>query len=242
MAPSTCSRHSESLSSFVPFPLIKLPPELRRLIWKLTLPGPQIHKAASRPCFTGEKALATHIRSPRTPVALSICQESRAVACETLTQFPRCQCDGPRSLSYFNPKEDILHVDLRYPSNARAAIWVDFRQISVVAEPIGGNRLNRVLHMLSCRPLVSQLYITDLEAAEEMTAIVRLKRDLKPRWILRPDMLANKTNCVAITEFEVVGDKEKTDQRLVEDITSHLTEKDRGLRVDLASAKVCCTC
>lgn len=97
--------------------------------------------------------------------------------------------------------------------------------------------------MLSRRPLVSRLYFTELEVDEEMRAIARVRRDIKQMDLRSPEGLLRLTKCVSITELEVVQDKEKREEKLNE-MTSSLSEEEtnRNLHIDLASAKVCCTC
>lgn len=94
--------------------------------------------------------------------------------------------------------------------------------------------------MLLRRPLVSQIYFTDLEVDEEMKGIS------EARWLLQDissPFMSNwlrNTKCISILELEVVDDTEETVKRLSK-ITSRLSTvlKDFDFKVNLASAKVC---
>ncbi|KAH7174052.1 uncharacterized protein B0J16DRAFT_351279 [Fusarium flagelliforme] len=245
MPPVTRSRYIESLPPFEPFPFLRLPPELRRLIWKLTLPGPQIHKVVYRrrcPPKKNPKNHDYHVVSPRTPITLSICQESRAVARETLIQFPHCQCLGPVGLSYFNPKIDILFVNARGDDDTWDAPWVSFTQLSFDLEIIWEGLLKNISRTLLRRPVVSRIYFTELEVDEEMRAIAKVRRDIS-QWDLKfPEHLLGMTKCVSITELDVVHDKGMRDR--LEEMTSVLCEEGKScdLHIDIAEAKICCTC
>jgi len=90
---------------------------------------------------------------------------------------------------------------------------------------------------------VSRIYFTELEADEKITVIVKVKRHLKDKLVQNRMGLLHKTKCLSITELELEKDKEKKDKKLNE-IASFLYEggKNSNLHIDLASAKVCCTC
>jgi hypothetical protein len=147
------------------FPLSRLPPELRHIIWNFTLPERQVHKAIVRSCFDSNiRTKATHILSPPLPAALWTCRESRASARLIQTRFPRCQCDpSTTAFGYFNPKSDILYIDTANPSDDWYAPWVDFTNFCMVVlhncESTFETRINpAVSKILSCRPNVT-LYL-----------------------------------------------------------------------------------
>jgi hypothetical protein len=90
---------------------------------------------------------------------------------------------------------------------------------------------------------VSRIYFTELEVDEEMRAIARVRRDIKQMDLDSAGKLLRMTKCVSVTELEVEHDKAKKDEKLNE-IAALLYEggKNCNLHIDLASAKVCCTC
>ncbi|KAF4452358.1 hypothetical protein F53441_4810 [Fusarium austroafricanum] len=127
---------SESHSrTFGIFP--KLPPELRRLMWKWTLPDCQVHFIVFGQGKLGAKNIGVqHIKSPPLPVTLMVNQESRHVALESLDRFQQFPADyysegEERTYGYFNPKADYLHI----PNRWRNADWnfaqADFPNISI---------------------------------------------------------------------------------------------------------------
>lgn len=251
MLSSTQCRAIESPSASEPFPFLRLPAELRRLVWKFTLPGSQFHKVVMRRCgprMPDLRAFAHCVQSPETPVALRICKESRAVAQETLTQFPRCQETGFSNLSYFDQKTDILFVDPTFPGDTWDAPWVNFTKLPFNARFLDysidrypNDWLQNILKMFLRRPLVSQIYFTDLEVDEETKLISQA------RWLLQDissPFMSNRprnTKCISISDLEVADDTERTVKRL-SNITSRLSAelKDFNFKVNLASAKVCC--
>lgn len=259
---STCSYDHDK-----PIEFTRLPPEVRYMIWRFSLPGPRIHKAipkiiCSRPWYHG-----TQIISPKPPVALSICQESRHVACQVLTTFLRCQCHVCRlnpppyhcqergKIGYFNRQLDILHLDLLNPFQDRDVRWVDFTQISVPAcydENENWVYYERLSGMLESRPRISQIYLTILRIDERMKEIVERKRNLT-YYVSHGCELVKKAECVALEELELVKNKDELYEELGElkqfnerqETAETLLKKfgnDRDMTVDVAFANVCCSC
>ena len=255
MPPSTQSRAIENPPAYESFPFLRLPPELRRLVWNLTLPGPQIHKVVIRRCSLRVKNpyhrrwLAPHVQSPRRPIALKTCKESRAVAQETLTQFPQCQCTCTTHphLSYFNRKTDILFVDpksSRHRAESWDAPWVGFIQLAFNARFLNDHHVDWLegsVKMLLRRPLVWKIYFTELKVDTETGHICRARKDLEHVYSPFTNDWTRNTGCISITEVEVVDDRETRDKRLGE-ITSRLSAEleNSSFEVNLASAQACC--
>lgn len=233
--------HPQEATQTQAFPLPELPPELRRLIWSHTLPGPRIHKAVYRRCCGSSTAAETHIISPQPPIALSICKESRDVALEVFKTFALCQCPGVGQLGFFNPQTDMLHVDINSPCEEWFAPWCDFSRISVSVQNNEQDYEN-VSSMLLFQPIISHVYLTVLEIDEKMTDIVKSKRSLR-RHIKYPEILIRATKCVPIQELEVVAGEESQYEELRAMASSLLaTEKHKNLFIDVALARVCCCC
>ncbi|QPC67857.1 hypothetical protein HYE67_010088 [Fusarium culmorum] len=236
MASTANQQHPQEATQAQAFPLPKLPPELRRLIWSLTLPGPRIHKAVYRRCCGSSTAAETHTISPRPPIALSICKESRDVALEVFKTFAPCQCPGVGHLGFFNPHTDILYIDINSPCEEWFAPWCDFSRVSVAVQNNEQDYEN-LSSILLLRPIISHVYLTVLEIDEKMTGIVKSKRSLR-RHIKYPEILIRATKCVPIQELEVVAGEESQYKELRAMASSLLvTEKHRHLFIDVALAR-----
>jgi hypothetical protein len=130
------TRSQPKASPLEDFPFKKLPNELQRIIWSLTL-SCQIH-------YTSPEDTSLLIKSPPLPVALLVNRSSRDTAMEHLSCFSRdgqavYKEDSP--YGYFNPELDLLHIDskstlqsnpglasLAFP---RISIGVDFIRKSI---------------------------------------------------------------------------------------------------------------
>ncbi|RBR21885.1 uncharacterized protein FIESC28_04728 [Fusarium coffeatum] len=256
---STCSYDHDKPTEFA-----HLPPELRRMIWRSSLAGPRIHKAVPKIVCVRPMYHGTQIISPQPPVALSVCKESRDVACKVLTPFLRCQCLACRldpspfqcqehgKIGYFNRQLDILHLDPWNLFEDRDVRWVDFTQISVpdcYDENWVYERLSRILES---RPRISQIYLTILRTDERMKEKAERKRNLRHH-MSHGYELVKKAACVALEELEVVKNKDELSEALgerkqfdeCEEMAEVLLKKfgmDRDIVVDVAFAKVCCSC
>ncbi|KAL6921101.1 hypothetical protein FSST1_005127 [Fusarium sambucinum] len=222
-------------------PLFDLPPELRRLIWKHTLPGSRIHKAVYRRCCGRSTAAKTHIISPKPPKALSICKESRNVALETFKKFALCQCAGVGELGYFNPQTDILHIDIKSPCEEWFAPWSSFSRISVAAENDEDDY--EILSSILChQPIISNVYLAALEIDAKMADIVKRKRSLR-RQLEYPEILIRATKCVPIKELEVMDEEKSQYEELLAMASSmKASRKHQNVSFDVVSVKVCCCC
>ncbi|KAH7004262.1 hypothetical protein EDB82DRAFT_486421 [Fusarium venenatum] len=241
MASIATQPHLQETSQTQSLPLFDFPPELRRLIWKHTLPGPRIHKAVYRRCCGRSTAAKTHIISPKPPKALSICKESRNVALETFKNFAFCQCAGVGDLGYFNPQTDILHIDIKSPCEEWFAPWSSFSRISVAVE--NDEYDNEILsYILSLRPIISHVYLAVLEIDSKMADIVKRKRSLR-RQLEYPEVLVRATKCVPIKELEVVDGEESQYEELLAMASSlKASKKHKNVSIDVVSVKVCCCC
>lgn len=89
-------------SKIVKFPLMNLPPELRRMIWKQCLPPARLIEADDDHCYSPE----WNFRPIRKDLnILQVCYESRSIALEEYQ--PLFNHDTPHG--YFNPSIDIIH-------------------------------------------------------------------------------------------------------------------------------------
>ncbi|EKJ79584.1 hypothetical protein FPSE_00269 [Fusarium pseudograminearum CS3096] len=236
MASTTNKQHPQEATQTQAFPLPKLPPELRRLIWSHTLPGPRIHKAVYRRYCGRSTAAETHILSPRPPIALSICKESRDVALEVFKTFAPCQCPGVGQVRFFNPQADILYIDINSPCEEWFAPWCDFSRVSVAVQNNEQDYEN-LSSMLLLRPIISHVYLTVLEMDEKMMDIFKSKRSRR-RHIKYPEILIRATKCVPIQELEVVDGEESQYEELRSMASSLLSsEKHKHLSIDVALAR-----
>ncbi|ATY58453.1 hypothetical protein A9K55_002732 [Cordyceps militaris] len=119
------------------FPLGRLPPEVRQLIWEATLPDQRVFHvsklsdAPARPQTTDiaerrAKTFSFHVRHPP-PAIHGICRESRAMLL-LRGYFLPCGADTPSTTGpWFNPQRDVLYFDrnMRYCLKAKTALDVD---------------------------------------------------------------------------------------------------------------------
>ncbi|KAG4279575.1 hypothetical protein FPRO04_13608 [Fusarium proliferatum] len=121
------TRSQLNVSPLEEFPFNKLPEELRRIIWSLTL-SCQTH-------YTSPEDTSLLIKSPPLPVALMVDRFSRDTAQRHLSRFLRDGQAGDKEGSpygYFNPELDLLHIDSKstLQSNPKLA-YLTFPRISI---------------------------------------------------------------------------------------------------------------
>jgi hypothetical protein len=123
----------------------KLPPELRIMIWKATLPGPSLfgdYFAIKQ--IQNLKSLQQYNTLPEAngdPVALFVNSESRQIALEQFTKNSCVRLDWPVRNSYFDYKNDVAvvdFVDTRLSGNY--GTWKD---------PVGWDKITRLI-ILDC--------------------------------------------------------------------------------------------
>ncbi|KAF5578178.1 hypothetical protein FPANT_10090 [Fusarium pseudoanthophilum] len=107
----------------------KMPPELRRMVWDMTLPDPQVY--CLKPSRTqNDKWL--RIKAPPLPVSLMISQESRNQAQFRLKRYTistnPLEPFETQPYGYFNPRTDVLH--LPFWSNQRKLGRFPFEKFS----------------------------------------------------------------------------------------------------------------
>lgn len=99
-----------AVGAFECFP--KFPPELRRMIWKLALPGPRVievvaHCVLRGPEKTKTKTLAVNVDMP---ALMHVCRESRQVSLEKYSVKLANNKKYPNNYARFDPSEDIIYI------------------------------------------------------------------------------------------------------------------------------------
>ena len=103
-----------AVGDFVRFP--KLPPELRREIWKLALPGTRIIEVTSEDDYYSRERGYRKLRlSCDMPVLMHVCRESRQVALEKYTVNLAGE-RFPNDCARIDPREDTIFIPLREDS------------------------------------------------------------------------------------------------------------------------------
>jgi hypothetical protein len=237
------SKPPSKLETSQSFPLSRFPPEIRCIIWGFTLPERQVHKAIVRPhCDSNIPTNSIHAISPPLPAALWTCRESRATARLTLTRFPRCQCDPNTTVfRYFNPKNDILHIEASHRRDGWCAPWVDFTNLymTVMCEFVFQKYIHpAVSKMISCRTDIT-LYLAYLYLDEKMEAICC-------RHMLRYPLmdLIRHTDCVPLQNLRLGCSRPSRYKRLrkLSDRIVSGENSDCPFTVEIAEVKMYCCC
>ncbi|RSL48163.1 hypothetical protein CEP54_013058 [Fusarium duplospermum] len=108
--------------------IMKFPPEIRCMIWGLTLPGARVItiRMRSRDSF---------LCSVPIPLAMHICQESRREARKTLTLFSPAASSGFKPM-YLDPRHDIIHIDMHDRFAVVSKLFPQLNDMHTIAFPL----------------------------------------------------------------------------------------------------------
>ncbi|RSL96364.1 hypothetical protein CDV31_013504 [Fusarium ambrosium] len=107
---------------------MKLPPEIRCMIWSLTLPS-------ARVITIRMEIRDSFLFSVPIPPAMHICQESRREALKTLTLFAPAASSGFGPI-YLDPKHDILYLDMHDRFAVVSKLFPQLNDMHTIAFPL----------------------------------------------------------------------------------------------------------
>ncbi|KAG5750369.1 hypothetical protein H9Q70_006993 [Fusarium xylarioides] len=157
MPPSTRLQEATMYQAFTPLPLPppiepqpsftcfkNMPPELRRMVWDMTLPDPQVYclKSSRK---QNDKWL--RINAPPLPVALMVSEESRNQAQLRLKRYTistnPLEPFDTQPYGYFNPRTDVLHLPF-WSSQCKLGRF-PFEKFSFHLEVTQSGRITRIV-------------------------------------------------------------------------------------------------
>ncbi|KAF4460979.1 hypothetical protein FALBO_12224 [Fusarium albosuccineum] len=107
---------------------MKLPTEIRYMIWDMTLSGPRVITIRM-------KSRNSFLCSAPIPLAMHICQESRRQAHRAFELFSPAASSGLKPM-YLDPKHDIIHLDMHDRFAVVSNLFPQLNNMHTIAFPL----------------------------------------------------------------------------------------------------------